>query len=132
MTKSRLLRSRMGRRYRANFDVAIRDNNTINQQLDRLTCLRKRCRGQSMLHTSTALLTTPGYPRQFLPAINLHLQVSLWLGESLGAALYLLPAAILVECDDTCKIGFGEALQLMRETALATMETFAARLEFLR
>ena len=60
MTKTRLLRSRVGRHYIANFDVAIRDNDTIDQQLDELPFLRKRCRGQAVLNTVAELLDVPG------------------------------------------------------------------------
>jgi len=52
-------------------------------------------------------------PRELLPAIDLYLQVPLLLSESLGAALHVLPAAaILLQRDDTRKVGRGEALQL--------------------
>src|SRR5262249_3189721 len=51
MTKPCLLRSRVGRYDIANFDVAIRDNDAVNQQLDQLPSLRKRGRGQAVLDT---------------------------------------------------------------------------------
>jgi hypothetical protein len=48
-------------------------NDAINQQLDSLPLVRKRCRGQSVLHTAAELLDTTGQPREFLPAIALPL-----------------------------------------------------------
>jgi hypothetical protein len=101
MTKPCLLRSWVGRHHRANFDVAIRDNDTINQQLDQLPFLRKRRRAQSVPHPSAEVLDATSQPGEFLAAIGLRLQLSLLLGESLGAAFQVLPAAILLQRDDT-------------------------------
>ena len=62
-----------------------------------------------MLHTSAEILDAPGQPREFLPAIDLRLQLPLLLSEPLTAALQVLPAAaILVERDP-------ESLQNMPE-----------------
>ena len=109
MTKPCLLRSRAGRNHIADLDVTVGHNDAVNQQLDQLTFLRKRCRGQTVLHTSAEILDPPGQPREFLPAIDLRLQLPLLLSEPLTAALQVLPAAaILVERDP-------ESLQNMTE-----------------
>ena len=133
MTKTCLLRSRAGRNHIANLDVTVGHNDAVNQQLDQLPFLRKRCRGQSVLHPSAEILDATATPASSCRRSTCALQLSLLLGESLGAALQVLPAAaILLERDDTRKIGLGEALQLLLKTSLSTAEALAACLEFLR
>src|SRR5215510_1296464 len=133
MTKTCLLRPWVGRHHVADLDVPVGHNDAINQQLDQLPFLRKRCRAQSVLNTSAEVLNATGQPGEFLAAIDLHLQVPLLLGQSLGAALQVLSAAaILLQRDDTREIGFGEALELVRETSLSPTKAFAARVQFLR
>src|SRR5215510_3673935 len=86
MTKTCLLRPWVGRYHVADLDVTVGHNDAINQQLDQLPFLRKRCLAQSVLNTSAEVLNATGQPGEFLAAIDLHLQVPLLLGESLGAS----------------------------------------------
>jgi hypothetical protein len=84
------------------------------------------------MDTSAEGLDAMGQPGEFLAVTDLRLQLPLLLGESLGAAVHVLPtAAILLQRYDTSEIGLSEALQLVGETPLSAPEPFTAGVKFL-
>ena len=117
----------------ADFDLAISDHDTVDQQLYQLTPLGEVGVGQSRLDPPAEVRSRCRPARELRLAINLGFQLVGLGTQRLRPVFHRLSATLVFrQGNDSKLVCLGQALQLPLKPELALAQLFAPGLEFLR
>ncbi len=130
MTKARLLAFEAGRDNVTNFNLAIINNDSINQEFDQLTALRKGELVQRGMCALAKILNTDGQLGHIKLFLHLDLQLAQLVRQArLGLSQFLPFALKLWAANDLGQKDFQQPGLLPVEVSQRRLKSFAARLE---